>query len=155
MNKAYKHLNGTISTNDEDYGVCPYCKAKYEAFELQDFEEMTCDECGGEFTVEREYSCSYNSTSLKAPTNLSLEPVWDEECQMYACPRCHEKVGGSAEGDKAYVEEKNKEYSLLCNRDGTPMKKKMHDNYTSKEEECPDCHLALEWTKILEKEQGA
>lgn len=57
-------------SNDEV--VCPHCKSEYQPDEPSDGEEE-CDVCGGEFTVEIEYSISY-TTKLKGK-RLTLDDI--------------------------------------------------------------------------------
>ena len=61
--------------SNNDQVVCPHCKSKYSPDEPSDG-DVDCGTCGGEFTVEIEYSISY-TTKLKGK-RLTLDDIVEE-----------------------------------------------------------------------------
>ena len=66
---------------DDEYVVCPYCSEQYgDCWEwVRDYAaEMTCDNCGGVFTHEAEYTATYITHPVRPPpeqTDDEPDPV--------------------------------------------------------------------------------
>lgn len=67
---------GEWDFRNNDKVVCPHCKSEYTPDEPSDGDEA-CDVCGGEFTVEIEYSISY-TTKLKGE-RLTIDSLENEQ----------------------------------------------------------------------------